>query len=325
MTNPYQGRTVLVTGAAGFIGSHLVDRLLRAGARRVIGLDNLIAGTPANLDEARQANAFEFVHGDVRDAGLINQLAADVDVIFHLAASKLVVSRNNPLIDLETNVLGTFNILAAARGRQVRVVYASTGSTLGSGASGEAMQEDHAKRPSTLYGISKGTAEEYALFFCREFNLKVTIVRYFHVYGPRQDYNGAAGVINIYLSRALRGLPLFVHGTGEQIRCFTFVEDDVAATMFLGGREDTVGEIYHVASPVRMRVIDLATLVAERYGAPGTRICHDEARPGENLRPVPSTAKIEALGFRVHTEFETGLELTRVWIEADLRRRGLLA
>ena len=318
----YKGKSILVTGAAGFIGSHLVDSLLADGARRIVGVDSLIAGNRVNLQDANQSSAFEFVQGDIRDAFLMNQLIADVDVVFHLAASKLVVSRNNPLIDLETNIVGPFNILSAARGRNVRVIYATTGSTLGS--SDKPMEEGHVKRPTTLYGISKGSAEEYCTFFCREFGVKTTVIRYFHVYGPRQDYDGAAGVINIFLSRALRGQDLFVHGSGEQIRCFTYVLDDVAATKFLGEREDTIGEIYHCASSIRMQVSDLATLIKDRYGKPGVRVVHDEARPGENLRPEPSTARIESLGFKVHTEFEAGLETTKRWIEVDLKRRGLL-
>lgn len=321
--NTYCGKTILVTGAAGFIGSHLVDQLLAREARRVIGLDNLVAGRKANLETALADARFEFVLGDVNDAGLVNQLVADVDYVFHLAASKLVVSRNNPLIDLQTNIVGTFNILAAARGRPARVIYASTGSTLGS--SDRPMTEDHIKRPTTLYGISKGTAEEYCQFFTREFGVACSIIRYFHVYGPRQDYDGAAGVINIFLSRAMRGLPLYVHGSGEQIRCFTYVLDDVAATLFLGETEAAIGEIHHVASPVRMSVRELARIVKERYAAPGVEIIHDEARPGENLRPVPETTKLESLGFRVHTDFETGLEATKHWVEVDLKQRGLIA
>jgi UDP-glucose 4-epimerase len=321
--NTYQGKSILVTGAAGFIGSHLVDQLLVREARRVIGLDNLVAGRKENIESALQDARFEFVFGDVNDAGLVNQLVADVDYVFHLAASKLVVSRNNPLIDLQTNIVGTFNILSAARGRSVRVIYASTGSTLGS--SDLPMTEDHVKRPTTLYGISKGTAEEYCLFFMREFGVACSIIRYFHVYGPRQDYDGAAGVINIYLSRAMRGLPLYVHGSGEQIRCFTYVLDDVAATLFLGETDAAIGEIHHVASPVRMPVLDLARLVKMRFAAPGVEIIHDDPRPGENLRPVPETAKIERLGFKVHTDFEEGLEATQRWVAADLRQRRLIA
>lgn len=318
----YQGKTILVTGAAGFIGSHLCDALLAAGARRVIGFDSLIAGKRANLYDAHQHSAFEFVQGDVRDGGLLNQVFADIDMCFHLAASKLVVSRNNPLIDLETNIVGTFNVLAAARGRNVRVVYTSTGSTLGS--SDLPMREDHVKKPTTLYGISKGTAEDYCNFFTQEFGLKASIIRYFHVFGPRQDYDGDAGVINIFLSRALRGQDLVVHGSGEQIRCFTFVQDDVAATMFVGERDDTVGKTYHVASPVRMKVVDLAETARERYGVAGVKVVHDDERPGENLRPIPDTSRIEALGFRVHTDFENGFAVTRDWIAADLKSRGLL-
>lgn len=318
----YRDRQVLVTGAAGFIGSHLVDALVAEGARRVVALDNLVAGDLRNLREALASGVVEFVRGDVRDAGLINQLVADVDVVFHLAASKLVASRNNPLIDLETNIMGTFNVLAAARGRNIRLVYASTGSTLGS--SDEPMKEDREKRPTTLYGISKGTAEAYCDFFCREFGVPTTVIRYFHVYGPRQDYEGPAGVINIFLGRVLRGRDLVVYGTGEQIRCFTYVADDVEATLFLGARDDTVGETYHVASPVRMSVLELARRIRDRVGNPSVRIVHADPRPGENLRPVPDTSKIEALGFRTHTDFEEGLEKTEAWIRSDLVRRGLL-
>ncbi len=319
---PYRNKSVLVTGAAGFIGSHLVDTLLDAGAKRVVGVDNFIAGSRENLEKALDHTAFELVTGDVRDANLMNQLLPDVDCVFHLAASKLVVSRANPLIDIETNLVGTFNVLAAARGRNVRVVYASTGSTLGS--ADLPMEEDHRKQPTTLYGISKGAAEEYVLFYAREFGVPASVIRYFHVYGPRQDYMGAAGVINIFLARAMRGKPLLVHGSGEQIRCFTHVKDDIAATLFLGSRSDTVGQIYHVASPARVSVIDLARTIREKYAVKGVEIVHDDVRPGENLRPVPVTAKIEALGFRTHTAFEEGLEETKRWVEADLRRKGLL-
>ena len=320
--SPYKDKTILVTGAAGFIGSHLVDEVLKAGARRVVGLDNMVAGSMENLAGALENTHFEFIRGDVRDTGLVDQLVPDSELVFHLAASKLVMSRTNPRIDIETNIMGSFNVLSAARGRGIRVVYASTGSVLGS--DDRPMEEGHRKKPSTLYGVSKGTAEEYALFYAREFDLEVSVIRYFHVYGPRQDYFGAAGVINIFLARAMRGLPLYVHGSGEQIRCFTHVKDDVAATMFLAAHPGTVGEIYHVASPARVSVGDLAKTVVERWGKPGAVIVNDEARPGENLRPVPMTSKIEALGFKTHTAFEQGLEETKAWVEVDLRKRNLI-
>ncbi len=317
--NYYDGKKILITGAAGFIGSHLVDQLLKYEVKRIIGLDNLIAGKKINLSEAEKDSRFEFVLGDITDGMLINQLSAEVDIIFHLAASKLVVSRNNPFIDLHTNIMGTFNILSAARGRNIKIIYASTGSVLGSAE--QPMAENHIKKPTTLYGISKGTAEEYCLFFCREFGVKTTIIRYFHVYGPRQDYDGPAGVISIFLARAMRGLPLYVHGSGEQIRCFTFVLDDVAATLFLGEHDETIGQIFHVASPVRLSVINLAKIIKDKYGG---EIIHTEARPGENLRPIPDTAKIEKLGFKVNTDFEVGLELTANWVKNDLQNRGLI-
>ncbi len=325
--NDLSGARVLVTGAAGFIGSHLVDALLARGAESVTGVDNLVAGQMENLTHLASEKRFRFVWGDVQDAGLIDREVAHSDIVFHLAASKLVVSRDNPRVDLGTNIVGSFNIFEAAKraheaGRKIRVVYASTGSTLGS--SEKPMREDHEKRPTTLYGISKGTAEDYGLFFQREFGVPVSILRYFHVYGPRQDYAGAAGVINIFLGRILTGEPPIIHGSGEQIRCFTFVLDDVAATIYLGLESRAIGEIFHVASTVRISIKDLAELLIKRYSKKAIRPVFDEPRPGEAMRPVPDTSKIEALGFHVQTPFEEGLDKTHAWVREDLIARGRL-
>lgn len=322
-----RGARVLVTGAAGFIGSHLIDALLARGAAGIVGLDNLVAGRMENLTHLAQEKRFRFVWGDVQDAGLVEREVGEADVVFHLAASKLVVSRDNPRVDLGTNIVGSFNVFEAAKialskGRKVRVVHASTGSTLGS--SEKPMREDHEKRPTTLYGISKGSAEEYGLFFQREFGVPVSIVRYFHVYGPRQDYDGAAGVINIFLGRILTGQAPLIHGSGEQIRCFTFVGDDVAATMHLATDPRAEGEIFHVASTVRISIKDLAELLIKRYAKSSLAPIYDEARPGEAMRPVPDTSKITALGFHVQTPFEEGLDKTCEWVRQDLVARGRL-
>lgn len=315
-----RNKTVLVTGGAGFIGSNLSGRLLKDGVKRLIILDNLIAGKKENIEEFRGDKRLELVVGDIRDFGLVKKLVKESDAVFNLAASKLVVSLENPRIDLETNIVGTFNILEASREKAgIRIVHASTGSVLGS--SDQPMREDHYPNPTTLYGISKLAAEKYCLFYAKEFNVRVSVIRYFHVFGPRQDYAGASGVVNIFLSRVFHNKPPVIFGTGEQIRCLTYVEDDINATLLIAGRDDAVAQIYNVASETRISVKELAEMVIRKYGPQGMKPEFGPARQGENLRPIPDTAKIERLGFKPAFTFEEGLQRTKLWIWEDIKKR----
>ncbi len=312
-----EGRTVLVTGAAGFIGSHLVDACLEQGAARVIGLDNFSGGREHHIAHLRNNPRFELCRADIRDYECIEPLVLQSDVVLNDAASKLIVSLKNPRIDLLTNAVGTFNVLWAARKKEgIRVIHASTGSVLGS--SSEPMPEDHAKNPATAYGISKLCGENYCTFFAREYGLQVSVLRYFHVFGPRQDFDGEAGVISIFLGRILQGSPPVVFGSGEQIRCFTFVRDVVRANFLLLENKSSIGQIYNVASRTRISVVDLARLLIANYGAAGMEPVFGPPRQGENARPIPLTSKIEMLGFRESISFEEGLELTKQWVEQSL-------
>lgn len=317
----FKDKIVLVTGGAGFIGSNLTERLLNLGTKKVYVLDNFVSGKLENIEHLMGFNNFQLIEGDVRDYNLIKSLVRKSDFIFHLAASKLVVSRENPKVDLETNIIGTFNILEVSRlNKKVRIIHASTGSTLGS--SSKPMKEDHHPKPTTLYGISKLTAEHYCLFYAREFDVKVSIIRYFHVFGPHQDYSGKAGVVNIFLSKVLQGKPPIINGTGRQVRCLTYVQDDVDATLLIARKSEAIGQIYNIASPTRIKVRDLAYLIIRKYGRDGLKPVYGPARPGENLRPIPDTRKIEKLGFKARFSFNEGLELTKQWIENDLKRKG---
>ncbi len=315
--NVVHGQQVLVTGGAGFIGSHLVDWALGQGAQRVVALDNLVAGRLEFLRHLDDEPRFEFVEGDVRDTDLVASLVRSSDFVFHEAAAKLVVSRESPRTDMETNIAGTLNVLEAAKGSDVRIVHASTGSVLGS--CDRPMREDHPGKPTTLYGISKSAAENYCLFYAREFGVRVTVLRYFHVFGPRQAFDGEAGVVSIFLGRVLSGKPPVILGTGEQIRCFTYVADDVRANELVVSNDETIGHVYNAASHNRVSVTQLAHTIIDRYGPPGMAPEYGPARPGENLKPIPDTSKIEALGFREATTFDEGLDRTRQWVEETLR------
>ena len=308
-------KTLLVTGGAGFIGSHLARKLLDTrNPGKVILYDNFCASTQSKIADVLQNEKADLAACDLRDFDVLENYVEQSEVIFHLAASKLVVAMERPRIDLETNIIGMFNILQLAKKYGTRVIYVSTGSVLGS--SPKPMNELHPCNPTTLYGISKYTAEQYCRFYHRVFGVNVSILRYFHVYGPLQDYSGDAGVVSIFISRILRGAPPVIYGSGEQIRCFTYVEDDVDATILLAERDDTIGETYNVASPSRISVKELAEIVIEKYGHDGLGYEFGPAREGENLKPIPDTSKIESLGWKAQIPFEEGLERTKDWIIA---------
>lgn len=313
------GSSILITGGCGFIGSHLVERVLDEDVRSVTVLDNLVAGTRENLQHIEDSR-LSIVIGDVANYQVVEKLVQKADVVFHQAASKMMVSRESPRIDLETNILGTFNILEACRGADVRVIYASTGSVLGS--SDEPMSETHPANPSTLYGISKYTAEKYCRFYAEEFGVRVSMLRYFHVFGPRQDYAGEAGVVSIFLSRFLAGKSPVVNKPGDQIRCLTFVKDTVEANMLLVANDESIGETYNIAAKTRISVTDLARTIRDLCGREEVEILSGDARPGENLRPVPDTTKIETLGFSESWTFQQGLQATKTWVEKDMLPEG---
>lgn len=321
----FENKTVLVTGGAGFIGSHIIDRCLKEGAKKVICLDNFIASTGKNIAHLKNTPQVEIIEGDVRDFELIKKLVEQSDYIFHEAASKMVAALDNPRIDLDVNITGTFNILEAARksNNNPRIIHASTGSVLGS--SNKPMPENHPKNPTTLYGISKTAGELYCLFYAKEFGVRVTALRYFHVFGPRQDFSGEAGVVSIFLSKVIQNQNPIVYSGGTQIRCFTYVDDDVEANMILAKNEATVGEVYNVASKERVTVISLAKMIIENYGEGNLQAEIGPMRQGENYYPVPDTSKIEALGFEAKTSFKEGLAKTKQWVEQYLKEEGILS
>ncbi|MBW2990856.1 SDR family NAD(P)-dependent oxidoreductase [Candidatus Woesearchaeota archaeon] len=323
----FKNKIVLVTGGTGFIGSHIVDKCLAENAEKVIAFDNLIGSKTSNVNHITNKpdlkDRFQFIKGDVADVKAINPLVKEADIIFHEAASKLVVSLKNPRIDMHTNIIGTFNILEAAQQSDKRIIHASTGSVLGS--SDKPMKEDDNPRPTTAYGISKLAAEKYCQFYAKEYGVKVCVLRYFHVFGPRQDYSGEAGVINIFLSRVLQGKPPVIYSGGKQIRCFTYVSDDVDANLLLLKNKKTIGEIYNVASRTRMSVNELAHIIIKKYAKAKNKDMKPvmgEHRMGENFRPIPDTSKIEKLGFKEKVSFKDGLEITKQWIAGDIKKKG---
>jgi UDP-glucose 4-epimerase len=218
-------RLVLVTGGAGFIGSHLVDALLAQGCR-VRVLDNLSMGKLANLPLDNPC--LEFIQGDVADAAVVTQAVAGCTAVAHLAAvASVQASVDDPVATHQSNFVGTLNVCEAMRLHGVkRVLFASSAAVYGNNGEGLAIDEDTAKAPLTPYAADKLASEHYLDFYRRQHGLEPAIFRFFNIFGPRQDPSSPySGVISIFTQRIQQGLPISVFGDGEQTRDFFYIED----------------------------------------------------------------------------------------------------
>ncbi len=319
--NMFNNKVVLVTGGAGFIGSHIVDRCLDLGAEKVISFDNKIGTILNNHAHLDMNDKFKFVKGDITKAEEIKPSVEEADFIFSEATSKQVMSLKNPLLDVEINAFGNLQLLELIRNssNNPRIVHASTGSVFGDST---IPYNDFTsmKKPATVYGINKLAAEHYHLLYTKEHGIRSSIVRYYHVFGPRQV--GKAGVINIFLSRVLNGLAPKICGTGEALRCFTYVRDSADANFLIAQSNNTIGKRYNAASKTRMTVLELANKIISKYGPPEMKPEFIESRRGEVLKPVPDTKPIEELGFKETLTFDEGLDLSKKWISEDMENRS---
>lgn len=301
----------LVTGGAGLIGSHLVDDLLDGG-HEVVSLDDMSAGRPEHLDQARaHGERFTAIVGDITDPATVRRAMDGVDVVFHEAVSKNTVCMRDPQRDLAVNAGGTLNLLLAAVELGVRkFVHASTGSVYGQ-ASIFPTPEDAPLRPVSYYGVSKLAAERYVDAFHHLHGLDTTILRYFHVYGPRQDSSDVGGVVPIFVRRALAGDRITVYGDGSQLRAFTYVKDVTAINLAAWQHPASTGQVYNCASDNRVTIAQLAEQVLRLAGREPGDIDYEAWRPGDIKHFDVSNARLrEQLGFEFAHTFDRGLELT---------------
>ena len=294
----------LVTGGAGFIGSHLVDALLAAG-RRVRAIDNFVTGSPRNLEHHRGESRLELLEVDIRDREAARRAAAGVERVFHLAAmADIVPSIEQPDTYVDVNVGGTFNILEAAREASVRrLVYAASSSCYGIPDS-YPTPETAPMRPQYPYALSKRLGEELALHWAQVYGLPVISLRFFNAYGPRARTSGAYGaVFGVFLAQLLAGRPLTIVGDGEQTRDFTFVADVVQAVLAAADSE-VVGECFNVGSG---RTVSVNRIV-ELLGAGNT--VGIPKRPGEPDCTFADISKIRtAIGWRPTVGIEAGVQV----------------
>ncbi len=321
----------LVTGSAGFIGSHLLETLLRLG-QQVVSLDNFATGHRRNLDDVREAVGADawrrhtWLEADIVDLAACRRACTGVDVVLHEAALGSVPrSIEDPLLTHAANATGFVNLLVAARDAGVkRFVYAASSSTYGDHA-GLPKVEDAIGRPLSPYAVTKYVDELYADVFHRCYAMDAVGLRYFNVFGARQDPDGAyAAVIPRWVDAMLRGLPVVIHGDGETTRDFCPVANIVQANVLAATtmRSDALNQVYNVAVGGRMSLNDLFAalrdLLCERH--PGLRIgppVHDDFRPGDVRHSQADVSKAtRLLGYEATHDVRSGLREALPWYEA---------
>ena len=313
-------RRALVTGGAGFIGSHVAEALASDGYE-VTALDDLSTGRRVNL-----APGVRFEELDIRSseaAGLVS--AGAFDVVCHLAAQIDVrKSVADPVADASRNILGTLNLLEAARQAKAppRFIFSSTGGAVYGDFVDPPSDEGQPKDPESPYGIAKLATEYYLAYYGRVHRMDVVALRYANVYGPRQDPHGEAGVVAIFCQRLLAGAPLTVFGDGRQTRDYVFVGDVARANVLAAGRTlPAPGRLddraFNVGTGVPTSVIELASAL-QRAAGQTTTVEHAPARAGEQQRSFVSAKKAASkLGWAPQVSLEAGLRTTFEWFRAQ--------
>jgi UDP-glucose 4-epimerase len=316
---------VLVTGGAGFIGSHLVDRLIADG-HNVTVIDDLSVGTIDNIEHHLDNDRFRFVCDSILNETTLDGLVRKSEQIYHLAAVvgvKYVVE--NPLRGILTNVRGTENVLALAYKYWVPTLVASSSEVYGKSTAVPLSEEDDRLLGPTSVGrwsySDSKALDEYIAFAYAGKGLPTTAVRYFNVYGARLDPRGYGSVIAKFVTQARQGGPLTVYGDGRQTRCFTFFSDAVEGTVRVANTPGAVGMVFNVGSNRETSVLELSEMIRARVN-PDASIEFSSYQQiygvpfEESQRRVPDIERAaEILGFRATTPFEEGLDRTIAWFE----------
>jgi nucleoside-diphosphate-sugar epimerase len=303
----------LVTGGAGFIGSHLAEALCRRGDKVVV-VDDLSSGTLDNLAWRAPRDELEFVQGDAGDDLLLKPLIKECDCVFHLAALPSVQqSIIAPLESNRRNLETTLRLFVAARDAGVgRVVFASSSAVYGEG-NAEAKEKVLCGQPLSPYAVQKCAAEQYAQLFHRLYALPVVTLRYFNVFGPRQDCDSPyAGAVARFCKAVLSSGPITIYGDGQQSRDFTYVDNVISANLLVAEapKEKIAGRIFDCATGTSVSVLELADALAELTGAPVAQ-CLEASRVGDIRDSRANVGPIEReLGYRVLVSWKEGLRRT---------------
>ncbi|MBU0703845.1 MAG: GDP-mannose 4,6-dehydratase [Chloroflexi bacterium] len=314
---------ILVTGGAGFIGSNLIDVLMKQG-HQITVIDNLSVGKASNIEHHLESDNFQFVNDSILNVSTLERLIRQTDLIYHLAAvvgPKYVVE--DPLGTIVTNVRGTENVLELAFKYWVRTVIASSSEIYGKSTAVPLSEDDDRILGSTIvgrwsYSDAKAIDEYFALAYAKK-GLPVAAVRYFNAYGPRLDPRGYGSVIARFITQALRGEPMTIYDDGEQTRCFTYVTDTLAGTIKAATVREAAGLVFNIGSNRETSVNELAQLIRQLTGS-RSEIVHVPYTSTfgphfeETRRRVPDVTRArDVLGFEAQTVLEEGLQRTVDW------------
>lgn len=299
---------VVVTGGAGFIGSHLAEELSKRGYKVTI-LDNLFTGKRENVEPLLKEGKVEFIQGSITDSPLLYELFQDVSYVFHEAAIPSVPrSVENPQASHEANITGTLNVLLAAKDTGVKkVIYASSSSVYGDTPT-LPKKEDMPPNPLSPYAVTKLSGEYYCRVFHRVYGLPTVCLRYFNVYGPRQDpASQYAAVIPRFINRVLENKPPIIFGDGEQTRDFTFVKDVVEANI-LAAESNAYG-VYNIGRGERISINKLAEIIIQLVGN-NIEPVYQEARSGDVKHSLADISRARTFGYSPKWSLEEGLRET---------------
>ncbi|AHF80529.1 SDR family oxidoreductase [Thermococcus paralvinellae] len=300
-----KNKLIVVTGGAGFIGSHIAEELSKDND--VIVIDNLYSGKVENVPEN-----VKFIQADIRDYESIAEIMSQADYVFHEAALVSVVeSIERPILTEEINVLGTLNILKALSEGHGKLIFASSAAVYGDNQN-LPLKEDDKPRPLSPYGVTKVSGEYYCRVFYELYGVPTVALRYFNVFGERQGYNQYAGVISIFINRALKNEPLIIFGDGKQTRDFIYVKDVVKANILVAEKERANGEVFNVARGERTTILELAMKIIDATNSLSS-IIFDKPRPGDIKHSQADISKIKKLGFKPEYSLEEGLLRTIEW------------
>ncbi len=311
-----RGKRVVITGGAGFIGSNLAEEL--AGENEVILIDDLSTGKVENIEGLLKRGAVKLVKGSVTDLDFLREQFKGADYVFHLAALPSVPrSVADPLASNEINLTGTLNVLIAARDNRVsKVIYASSSSVYGD-MPNSPKSENMPPSPMSPYGVGKLAGEYYCQVFTQVYGLPTISLRYFNVYGPKQDPSSEyAAVIPRFIVSILKGEPPIIFGDGQQTRDFTFVQDVVEANILAAESEAT--GVFNVGSGSQISINELARLIMRLVGK-NLELVHASPRPGDVRHSLADISKAEeAIGYRPRYNLEQGLKETIEWFSSRI-------
>ncbi len=319
-----KGKSILITGGAGLIGSHIADLVAREEPRRIVILDNFVRGRRENLATAMSLSPIDVVEGDIRDRALLASVFQDIDIVFHQAAIRITQCAEEPRLAFEVLAEGTFNVLDAAVNAGVsKVVAASSASVLGLADSFPTTEGHHPYNNRTLYGAAKTFNEGLLRSFNDMYGLRYVALRYFNVYGPRMDVHGAYTEVLIrWMERLAAGLSPIIHGDGSQTMDFVHVRD-IARANVLAAKSDVSDQVFNVASGEETSLLELAKLLSKVMGS-SIDPHHQAARVVNGVtRRLADTSKAQQqLGFKADIRMEDGLRELVAWWRLNMAVAG---